>query len=228
MTTLKKSIIKFHNLEFRYGNSPLILSNVSLDIQKGGFYFLTGKSGAGKTSLLKLMYLGAFPSHGEAHVFGRSVHSYSRDEIALIRQNISVVFQDYKLLPHLTVYDNVALPLRIKGEDEDVIEKKVHQMVKWVGMIDFINTYPDTLSGGQQQRISIARSVITNPKIILADEPTGSVDDLAAKRIISLFEQLHHSGTTVIMATHNQELVNSKKYPELHLSNGSVILKGNE
>ena len=228
MTMTQKSIIKFNGVEFGYGTSTLILNNINLDIKSGGFYFLTGKSGAGKTSLLKLMYLGDRPTGGECYVFGRNINEYSRDEVALIRQNISLVFQDYKLLPHLTVFENVALPLRIKGEAEETIRKKVLQMVEWVGLLSFIDVYPDTLSGGQQQRVSIARSVITRPKIILADEPTGSVDETAKLRIISLFEQLHKAGTTIIMATHDQKLVEEKKYPELCIENGQVYLNGGD
>ena len=198
---------------------------MNIDIKQGGFYFLTGKSGAGKTSLLKLMYIGNRITDGNLFMFDKDVDSYSRNEIALIRQNISVVFQDYKLLKHLNVFDNLALPLRIKGDSEETIVRKVTQIVKWVGLKQYIDSYPDILSGGQQQRLSIARSVITNPKIILADEPTGSVDEVSAKKIFSLFEQLHKRGTTIIMATHNENLVKSKNYPKLVIENNSVFLE---
>ena len=225
MTILEKSIIRFHNVKFGYGISNSILNNVNIDIKQGGFYFLTGKSGVGKTSLLKLMYIGNRITDGNLFMFDKDVDSYSRNEIALIRQNISVVFQDYKLLKHLNVFDNLALPLRIKGDSEETIVRKVTQIVKWVGLKQYIDSYPDILSGGQQQRLSIARSVITNPKIILADEPTGSVDEVSAKKIFSLFEQLHKRGTTIIMATHNENLVKSKNYPKLVIENNSVFLE---
>ena len=220
----KNAIIKFQNLDFSYGKVEPILHNINLEIERGGFYFLTGKSGAGKTSLLKLIYLGIRPTNGYAYIFGKESKKYTNKQIALMRQNISVVFQDYKLLPHLSAYDNVALPLRIKGEDNKTIDNKVRAIIKWVGLEKHLNNLPETLSGGQQQRLSIARSVITQPKIILADEPTGSVDDVSASRIFSLFEQLHQRGTTIIMATHNQNIVNSKPYPELHIHNNSIFL----
>ncbi len=171
------------------------------------------------------MYIGNRITDGNLFMFDKDVDSYSRNEIALIRQNISVVFQDYKLLKHLNVFDNLALPLRIKGDSEETIVRKVTQIVKWVGLKQYIDSYPDILSGGQQQRLSIARSVITNPKIILADEPTGSVDEVSAKKIFSLFEQLHKRGTTIIMATHNENLVKSKNYPKLVIENNSVFLE---
>ena len=215
-------IIRFNDVTFRYGEGNPILQNINLNIEKGSFHFLTGKSGAGKSSFLKLLYLAVRPTSGHAYIFDKDSKNYTRKETALARQNISVVFQDYKLLPHLNTFDNVALPLRIKGQSEESIAQKVKELLEWVGLKNFMYAFPETLSGGQQQRVSIARSVITQPKIILADEPTGSVDDTTAIRIMNLFEQLHKHGTTIIMATHNRTLVDSKLHPELFIENGTV------
>ncbi len=219
------TIINLNSLDFTYGNNAPILGNVNLEIKKGTFHFLTGKSGAGKSTLLKLMYFDALPSRGKAYIFNKEIRNYTRGQIALARQRISVIFQDHKLLPHLSAFDNVALPLRIKGESDSVVIKKVEQMLSWVGLRNYMESLPDTLSGGQQQRISIARAVITSPTLILADEPTGSVDDLTGAKIMALFSQLHKQGTTIIMATHNNNLVITSSYPELYIHNRHVLLK---
>ncbi len=218
----KKTIISFKNTTFRYGDGNTIFDNANLDIKQGSFHFLTGKSGAGKSSFLKLLYLEAQPTEGSVELFNKNTKSYNREQASIARQNISVVFQDFKLLPHLNSFDNVALPLRIKDEDEQKITQKVHEILTWVGLKNHMEAFPETLSGGQQQRLSIARSVITHPKLILADEPTGSVDDATAIRIMNLFEQLHKHGTTIIMATHNKVLVESKSHPELYIENGRI------
>ena len=227
MNNQDKSIIKLNDVAFRYGDGDAIFQDINLCIEEGSFHFLTGKSGAGKSSFLKLLYLESIPTTGDAYIFEKNTKSYTRAQSAIARQNISVVFQDCKLLSHLNTFDNVALPLRIKGHSEESISKKVEELLSWVGLKNFIHAFPETLSGGQQQRVSIARSVITQPKIILADEPTGSVDDTTASRIMSLFEQLHRHGTTIIMATHNRALVEEKKHSELIIENGTIKKRHN-
>ena len=222
-----KSIIKLDDVAFRYNDGNVIFQDINLSIEEGSFHFLTGKSGAGKSSFLKLLYLESLPTTGDAYIFEKNTKSYTRVQSALARQDISVVFQDCRLLPHLNTFDNVALPLRIKGHSEESIGKKVEELLSWVGLHNFINAFPQTLSGGQQQRVSIARSVITQPRIILADEPTGSVDDTTASRIMNLFEQLHRHGTTIIMATHNRTLVEEKKYSELIIENSTIKKRKN-
>ena len=227
MKNQEKSIIKLDNVSFRYSDGHVIFQDINLCVEEGSFHFLTGKSGAGKSSFLKLLYLESLPTTGDAYIFAENTKSYTKEQSALARQNISIVFQDCKLLSHLNTFDNVALPLRIKGHSEESIAKKVEELLTWVGLQDLIYAFPKTLSGGQQQRVSIARSVITQPRIILADEPTGSVDDTTASRIMSLFEQLHKHGTTIIMATHNKALVEKKKHSELIIENGTIKKRQN-
>ena len=216
-----KNTIKFEGVGLSYDNGPDILKDISFEIHQGEFYFLTGPSGAGKTSLLSLIYLMRRPTSGRVMIYGNDTNTATRDVLTSIRSRIGVVFQDYHLLPHLSVFDNVALPLRVIGEDEASISHKVTELLNWV---DIKNHYvtPPTLSGGQQQAVAIARAVINRPQILLADEPTGNVDDRMAKKLLFLFIELNKRGTSVIFATHNQNMVEKYDYPRLHIKDGKV------
>ncbi len=205
-----------------YDSGPDILSDVSLAIPQRSFYFLTGPSGAGKTSLLSLMYLAQRPTRGLVTLFGEDVTAASRGRLAAFRRKLGVVFQDFRLLDHMTTFDNVALPLRIAGLGEAVIQRNVGELLKWVGLGDYTEILPARLSGGQKQRVAIARAVVGRPKLILADEPTGNVDDAIAVRLMQLFVELHKTGTSVIIATHNEALVSRFTFPRIHIDGGAV------
>lgn len=217
-----RRVIDFETVGLRYGTGPEVLRDVSFSLAEGSFHFLTGASGAGKSSLLRLLYLAQRPSRGRVMLFGQDVDTLSRDELPPLRRQIGVVFQDFRLLDHLSALDNVALPLRMAGAREDEIQEYVTELLRWVGLGTHVHAHPSTLSGGQQQRIAIARSVINRPRLLLADEPTGNVDDGIGMRLIYLFEELHKLGTTVIIATHNEALVHRFGHPRLHLDNGTL------
>ncbi len=215
-------MIRFDNVGMRYGPENEVLSDVSFHLKPGSFHFLTGKSGAGKSSLLKLVYLSRQPSRGLIHMMGQDLNTASRDTLVSMRQRIGVVFQDYRLLEHLSTFDNVALPLRIKGASEGQVQQEVGELLAWVGLADHQNELPSTLSGGQKQRASIARAVVITPKILLADEPTGNVDDEMALRLMQLFVELNKVGTTLLIATHDTRWVDRYAAPQLHLDDGRL------
>ncbi len=218
-------MVRFENVALRYGAGPEILRHLSFHLDPGSFHFLTGPSGAGKSTLLKLMYLAQRPSGGQARLFGRDVTTLTRRETAIMRRRIGVVFQDFRLLDHLTALENVALPLKVGGQREDKVQKHVAELLAWVGLADQIHSYPPTLSGGQQQRVAIARAVVGRPSLLLADEPTGNVDDRIAVRLLYLFEELNKLGTTIIIASHNESLVARFSHPVLYLSGGEVSVR---
>jgi cell division transport system ATP-binding protein len=218
-------MIRFEHVGLRYGIGPEVLSDINFTLEPGSFHFLSGPSGAGKTSLMSLLYLGRFPTRGLINMFGEDIGTLQRESLALLRQKIGVVFQDFRLLNHLSAFDNVALPLRIQGTDEEEIKSNVHELLEWVGLGDFIQALPNTLSGGEQQRIAIARAVITKPRLLLADEPTGNLDDDIGFRLMGLFEQLNKMGTTIVIATHSEHLMNNFSYPKLLLNEGSLEIQ---
>lgn len=209
------NIVQFENVGLRYGTGAETLSDVSFTLASSGFYFVTGNSGAGKTSLLKLLYLAQRPTRGVIRMFDEDVVTLPRKRLPGFRRRIGVVFQDFRLVPHLSAYDNVALPLRVAGMPEVDIDEPVREMLAWVGLMDRAEALPATLSGGEQQRVAIARAVINRPDILVADEPTGNVDPVMAERLLHLFEALHRLGTTLVVATHDIALINS--VPSAHI-----------
>ena len=215
-------MVRFENVGVRYGVGPEVLRDINLHIEPGSFYFLTGASGAGKSSLLKLMYLALLPSRGCIQVFGENISRTDRRKLPELRRRIGVVFQDFRLLSNLSIFDNVALPLRIAGDDEKRTRNNVAELLDWVGLGARLNDSPGTLSGGEQQRVAIARAVISKPALLLADEPTGNVDDRIAYRLLRLFEELHRTGTAVVVATHNDALVRRFSHPTLVLADNML------
>ncbi|MEP0189799.1 MAG: cell division ATP-binding protein FtsE [Erythrobacter sp.] len=206
-------IVKFDNVGLRYGTDPEVLSDLSFTLFPGSFYFLTGASGAGKTSLLKLLYLAQRPSRGAIQMFGKDIITMPRARLPDFRRRLGVVFQDFRLVQHLSAFDNVALPLRLAGAKEADVVKPVSDMLEWVGLSHRAQARPATMSGGEQQRVAIARAVIDRPKMLIADEPTGNVDPEMALKLLRLFEALNKRvGTTVVVATHDVHLL--KKVPE--------------
>ncbi len=217
------TIVKFSNVGMRYSTGPEVLHDLSFELQQGSFHFLTGPSGAGKTSLLKLLYLGQHPTRGIINMLGRDLSAVPRRELPMLRRQIGIVFQDFRLLPHLSAFDNVALPLRTSGLAEKDIKRNVTELLEWVGIGDKMEARPPTLSGGEQQRIAIARAVINRPKLLVADEPTGNVDSEIGTRIMHLFEELNRHGTTVLIATHDDEITSRFKHPQMRLENGTLV-----
>ncbi len=218
----EETIARFENVGLRYGLGPEVLQDVSFSLPSGSFNFLVGESGAGKSSLLKLAYLALKPSRGLISLFGRDIATTPRDDLPALRRQVGVVFQEFRLLNHLSTFDNVALPLRVAGIKEADVTRHVAELLEWVGLKDHMQARPPTLSGGQQQRVSIARAVIGRPKLLLADEPTGNVDDRMALRLMHLFEELNRLGTTIVIATHNMALVERLGYPILKLTEGRL------
>lgn len=201
------NIVQFENVGLRYGTGAETLSDLSFSLSRGAFYFLTGPSGAGKTSLLKLLYLAQRPSRGQIRMFGENLVTAPRERLPAFRRRIGVVFQDFRLVQHLSAFDNVALPLRVAGTAEREITAPVREMLAWVGLQERADARPATLSGGEQQRVAIARAVIGRPDLLVADEPTGNVDPDMAQRLLHLFDGLNRLGTTVVVATHDLHLL---------------------
>jgi cell division transport system ATP-binding protein len=215
-------MIEFENVGMRYGMGPEVLRDISFSIDPGSFYFVTGPSGAGKSTLLKLMFLAERPSRGLISLFGRDIATTPRDALPALRRRIGVVFQDFRLLDHLTAYDNVALPLRVAGRPETEYRDDVEELLSWVGLGERMSAKPATLSGGEKQRVAIARAVVAKPEMLLADEPTGNVDPEMGQRLIRLFIELNRFGTSVVIATHDRHLMESVPATELRLDAGEL------
>ena len=218
------AIVHFESVGLRYGTGAEVLRDLDFSLSEGGFYFLTGASGAGKTSLLKLLYLAQRPTRGRIRLFGEDLSDAPRDRLPEFRRRIGVVFQDFRLIRHLSAFDNVALPLRIAGRDERDIRSSVGEMLDWVGLGDRAGARPATLSGGEQQRVAIARAVISQPELLVADEPTGNVDAEMAKRLLHLFGALNGLGTTIVVATHDLGLIASNPAAELMRLDDGVLV----
>lgn len=218
-------MLHLENVGLRYGQGPEILKDVSFTMRPGDFYFLTGPSGAGKSSLLKLLFLALKPTRGALHIFGENIGSMRHDSLPVIRRRIGVVFQEFRLLDHLSTFDNVALPLRVAGKSESSYRRDVMDLLDWVGLAHHVHALPPVLSGGEKQRAAIARAVIAKPQLLLADEPTGNVDPALAKRLLHLFVELNRLGTTMLIATHDRGLVKQADKPVLHLEEGLLTLQ---
>jgi cell division transport system ATP-binding protein len=216
-------MVRFENVGMRYGGGPEVLRDVSFDLTAGAFTFLTGLSGAGKTTLLKLISLAEPPSRGLITLFGEELATAKRRDLPALRRRIGVVFQDFRLLSHLSAYDNVALPLRLAGKREADYTKDVRELLSWVGLGDRLTARPATLSGGEQQRVAIARAVVARPDLLIADEPTGNVDPEMGAKLIRLFAELNRLGTTVLIATHDRALVEATRGREMRLVEGRLM-----
>lgn len=215
-------MISLTNVALRYDRGPEILSDVNFQLRPGSFHFLTGPSGAGKTSLLRLLFMTIHPTQGEIHLFNHDVSDITTAKRAQLRRRIGIVFQDFRLLDHLTTWENVALPLRVVGKQIADYREDVTDLLQWVGLGDRMHAYPSILSGGEQQRAAIARAVIGKPELLLADEPTGNVDPQMARRLLRLFVELNRLGTSVVIATHDHQLMRQYKAPRLELHEGDV------
>ena len=217
-------MIEFSDVGLRYGNGPEILRDLTFAIEPGTFHFLTGPSGSGKTSLLRLLLLSLKPTRGKVTMFGEDVSNLSQDALLQMRRHIGIVFQEFRLLDHLTTYENVALPLRVLGKAESEYRSNVTELLEWVGLGERMDALPSLLSGGEKQRAAIARAVIGRPDILLADEPTGNVDPELSVRLVSLFAELNRMGTTIILATHELPLLDNFKFPRMLLKDGEVTM----
>ena len=207
----------------RASSAPEVLHDISFFLEAGAFRWLLGPSGAGKTSLLRLLYLAVRPTRGRLTLLGTDVGAAARRSLPPLRRRIGVVFQDFRLLPHLSAFDNVALPMRLAGRPEGQIRADVGELMRWVGLSQHLDARPTALAGGEQQRVAIARAVITRPALLLADEPTGNLDDGQAERLMQLFKEMNRIGTTVIVATHNETLVARHPAPALRIADGRLL-----
>jgi len=208
------------------GAAPEVLQGLSFNVPGGGWRWLLGPSGAGKSSLLRLLHVAARPTRGQLNLMGVDVGQARRRELPALRRRIGMVFQDFRLLSHLSVFDNVALPLRLAGRPEGQLRTDVTEMLRWVGLTKVAAVRPSLLSGGEQQRAAIARAVIVRPLLLLADEPTGNLDDTQAERLMVLLQEMNRLGTTVIVATHNVALVDRHPGPALELARGRLVRDG--
>ncbi|MFD2181316.1 cell division ATP-binding protein FtsE [Rhodoplanes azumiensis] len=215
-------MVRFENVGLRYGLGPEVLRDLTFRIEPHSFQFLTGPSGAGKTSLLRLLFLSLRPTRGLITLFDHDVATLDKDSLAVLRRRIGIVFQDFRLLDHMTTYENVALPLRVLGREEASYRDEVEELLHWVGLGDRMTAMPPILSGGEKQRAAIARAVIARPQLLLADEPTGNVDPNLAKRLLRLFIELNKSGTSVVIATHDIGLMDQYDARRLVLHEGRI------
>ena len=215
-------IVEFKNAGLSYDAGVEILSDINLSLAEGEFRFLTGPSGAGKTSLLKMIYLALRPTRGEFHLFGENATEARRETLPALRRRMGVVFQEFRLLDHLTAFENVALPMRVAGINQNQYREDVRELLNWVDLGHRMDALPATLSGGEKQRVALARALVSKPDLILADEPTGNVDPAMSERIMKLFIELNKLGAAVIVATHDLHMVQSLGKPVLRLSDGKV------
>jgi len=219
-------MVRLERVGLEYGTGrakTAVLRELSFEVPEGGFRWLLGPSGAGKTSLLRLLNLTTLPSHGQLELLGQHIGTLGRADLPPIRRRIGMVFQDFRLLPHLSAYDNVALPLRIAGRPEGQIRVDVVELLSWVGLSRKLASRPAELSGGEQQRVAIARAVVARPLLLLADEPTGNLDEAQAERLMQLLHEMNRLGATVVVATHNDAMVNRHPAHTLRLAEGYLI-----
>lgn len=216
------NLIEVKNVYKQYKNGVTALSDVSISVPKGSFVFIIGSTASGKSTLIKLLYRQEKPSRGEVYVGGINVAKLKNRKVYKLRRKLGIVFQDYKLLPNLTVYENVAFALEIYGLPEKLVRKKVMNAIEKVGLKEKFRSYPDDLSGGEQQRVSIARAIVNSPKILICDEPTGNLDPATSMGIMDIINKINEDGTTVIMATHDKDIVNAYKKRVIKISKGIV------
>lgn len=216
--------VRFDGVTLRYDRTGEVLSDIDLVLPQGSFTFLTGPSGAGKSSLLKLMYLAHQPTRGFVRLFGQQTADMKRKQLAALRRRIGVVFQEFRLLNHLTAFENVALPLRVAGQKPQSYRNEVIDLLRWVGLGERVDALTPSLSGGEQQRVAIARALINKPDLLIADEPTGNVDPEMGAKIMRLFSELNKRvGTSIIIATHDLDLIREFDAPVIRLSNGLLV-----
>ena len=217
-------MIRFEDVGVRYGAGEEVLRDLNFSIGKGSFQFLTGPSGAGKTSLLRLLFASMKPTLGKVELFGQDSATLDQETLPALRRRIGIVFQDFRLLDHLTLYENVALPLRVRGVEEGRYRRDVIDLLKWVGLSARIHARPSVLSGGEQQRAAVARALIDQPELLLADEPTGNLDPTLARRLLRLFIELNRSGTSVVIATHDLALMDQVNARRMVLNHGRLAI----
>ena len=215
-------MVEFKNISFSYSKDSGVY-DIDLKVDDSEFCFLVGPTGSGKSSLLKMIYFDIIPSEGEIDVLGYNSKKTKKNSIHKLRKKIGVIFQDYKLLKQRTVYENIALPLHINGVGRKKIKDNVEEALELTDLIDYQDKFPDQLSGGEQQRVCIARAIVKNPELILADEPTGNLDPAAAHKILKILEQINKEGTTILMATHNYKLISDRDYRIIELKEGSLV-----
>ena len=215
-------MVEFRNISFSYSKDSGVY-DINLNVDDSEFCFFVGPTGSGKSSLLKMIYFDILPSEGEIDVLGYNSKKTKKNSIHKLRKKIGVIFQDYKLLKQRTVYENIALPLHINGVGRKKIKDNVEEALELTDLLDYQDKYPDQLSGGEQQRVCIARAIVKNPELILADEPTGNLDPAAAHKILKILEQINKEGTTIIMATHNYKLISDRDYRIIELKAGSLV-----
>jgi cell division transport system ATP-binding protein len=218
--------VRLENVGVRYGMGQEVLRDLTFSIEPHSFQFLTGPSGAGKTTLLRLILLSVRPTRGLVSLFGKDVSTISKDQLTGLRRRMGVVFQDFRLLDHLTTYENVGLPLRVQGKEEASYRSEVVELLRWVGLGDRMHVLPPVLSGGEKQRAAIARALIARPELLLADEPTGNVDPTLARRLLRLFIELNRLGTSVLIATHDLALMDQLDARRLVLGDGRLHIDG--
>jgi cell division transport system ATP-binding protein len=216
-------MIQLHNVSLAYQKDATALNDITLRIEKGEFVFLTGPSGAGKTTLLRLLYGALTPTRGQVLIDGQNVSRMAASHIPILRRGIGVVFQDFKLLPNRTVFENVSITLEVLGWGRADIGKKVMHMLKQMGMEGKINLTPQRLSGGEQQRVALARALVNDPKILVADEPTGNLDDANKNQILNIFKEANVRGTTVVVATHDRRLIDNCHKRLVTLNKGEIV-----
>lgn len=216
-------MIQLHNVSLAYQKDATALNNITLRIEKGEFVFLTGPSGAGKTTLLRLLYGALTPTRGQVLIDGQNVSRMTSAQIPQLRRMVGVVFQDFKLLPTRTVFENVAITLEVLGWGRADIGKKVMHILKQMGMESKLNLTPQRLSGGEQQRVALARALVNDPKVLLADEPTGNLDDANKNQILNIFKEANIRGTTVVVATHDRRLIENNYKRLITLSKGDIV-----
>jgi cell division transport system ATP-binding protein len=215
-------MIEMQDVWKQYPNGTMALSGISVHINKGEFVYVVGPSGAGKSTFIKLMYREERPTKGQIFVNGFNIERLKNRKIPFLRRHIGVVFQDFKLLPKLTAYENVAFALEVIGAPQRQIRRRVPEALEWVGLADKADVLPTQLSGGEQQRVAVARALVNNPSVIIADEPTGNLDPETSWGIMNLFQRINDRGTTVVMATHNKDIVNSMRKRVIAIENGRI------